>query len=89
MGVKQRLSGLVGGGAGAALDEHGEAIRQLQRQVAGLTAVVTRLDAGTLDPEQWTSVRDGVSQAVDDLGRRIAALNDRVERLERPDRAEA
>ena len=67
---------------------HAEAIRQLQRQVADLTAVVTRLDAGTLDPEQWTSVRDGVNQAVDDLGRRIAALHDRVERLEQPDRAE-
>jgi hypothetical protein len=81
--VKQRLGRLVGGGADTALDEHAEAIRQLQRQVADLTLVVTRLDAGTLDPEAWTSVRDGVSQAVDDLSRRIAALADRVERLER------
>ena len=80
--VRQRLGRLVGGGS-AALDEHAEAIRQLQRQVAELTLVVTRLDAGTLDPDAWTSVREGVSQAVDDLSRRIAALADRVERLER------
>jgi hypothetical protein len=88
-GVRQRLGRLIGGGDGAALGEQAEAIRQLQRQVADLTLVVTRLDAGSLDPEAWTSVRDGVSQAVDDLGRRIAALNERVERLERPDRVEA
>jgi hypothetical protein len=77
------LGRLIGGGESAAVDEHADAIRQLQRQVADLTVVVTRLDAGTLDPEEWTSVRDGVSQAVDDLSRRIAALADRVERLER------
>jgi hypothetical protein len=77
------LGRLIGGGGSVALDEHAEAIRQLQRQVADLTVVVTRLDAGTLDPEAWTSVRDGVSQAVDDLSRRIAALADRVARLER------
>ena len=81
-GVRQRLGRLVGGES-AALDEYADAIRQLQRQVADLTVVVTRLDAGTLDPEAWTSVRDGVSQAVDDLSHRIAALADRVERLER------
>ena len=82
-GVRQRLGRLIGGGESAALDEYADAIRQLQRQIADLTVVVTRLDAGTLDPEAWTSVRDGVSQAVDDLSRRIAALADRVERLER------
>ena len=82
MGLKQRLGRMVGSGASASLDEHAEAIRQLQRQVADLTAVVARLDAGTLDASQWASVREGIGQAVDDLGRRIAALNDRVERLE-------
>jgi hypothetical protein len=84
MGLRQQISWLTGGGARAqaTLDEHAQAIRQLQQQVAELSLVVARIDAGSSDPEAWTSVRDGVRQAVEDVSGRIAALADRVDRLE-------
>ncbi len=50
--------------------------------MAELSLVVARIDAGASDPEAWTSVRDGVRQAVDDMSGRIAALADRIEQLE-------
>ncbi len=83
-GVRQQISWLTGGGARAqaTLDEHAQAIRQLQHQVAELSLVVARIDAGASDPEAWTSVRDGVRQAVDDMSGRISALADRIEQLE-------
>jgi len=82
--VKQRISWLAGGGASvrAALDEQTAAIQELQRKVADLTVVVARLDAGSSDGESWATLRDDVRRAVDDLGARIGALAERVERLE-------
>jgi len=82
--VRQQLNWLTRGGPGAqaAIDEQAAAIRDLQRQVAELTAVVARIDAGRVDGAEWTLLRDDLRQAVDDLGGRIGALAERVERLE-------
>lgn len=82
--VRQRIGRLLGGGEGvqAALDEHAQAIRELQRQVAELREVVARIDAGTADAEGWATVGDGLRSAVDDIGSRLAALAERVDRLE-------
>lgn len=82
--VKQQLNWMTRGGPSAqtAIDEQAAAIRELQRQVAQLTAVVARIDAGRVDGAEWTLLRDDLRQAVDDLGGRIGALAERVESLE-------
>ena len=81
--LNQQIHWVVGGARNqAAIDEQAAAIRELQRQVAELTAVVARIDAGRVDGAEWTMLRDDLRGAVDDLGARIGALAERVERLE-------
>jgi hypothetical protein len=82
--VKQQLNWMTRGGTHAqgAIDEQAAAIRELQRQVAELTTVLARIDAGRVDGAEWTLLRDDLRQAVDDLGGRIGALAERVEGLE-------
>jgi uncharacterized small protein (DUF1192 family) len=69
--LRTRIGWLLGGGerTQAALDEHAEAIRDLQRALAEGTDV--------------ESIRDRLREAVDDLGDRIAALEQRIARIER------
>lgn len=63
-----------------ALDGHAAAIRELQRQVAELSAVVDRIEpiVVTLDRD-WRALPGELRSVVDDLGDRIGALDRRLD----------
>ena len=80
--MKDRIANIVSG-SGAALDEHANAIRELQQRVEDLTQVVSQVDVDVhRAAADASALPDALRVAVADLSGRIAAMTARLDELE-------
>ena len=80
--MKDRIANIMSG-SGAALDEHANAIRELQQRVEDLTQVVSQVDVDVhRAAADASALPDALRVAVADLSGRIAAMTARLDELE-------
>lgn len=80
--MKDRIANIVSG-SGAALDEHANAIRDLQQSVEKLTQVVSRVDVDAhRAAADASALPEALRVAVADLSGRIGAMAARLDELE-------